>query len=361
MDETLPDRRVRCPECGCLIWVGSSRCRPCSYKAKKTAAAARPVRRCSIDDCTRKHSARGYCQLHYHRFKTHGDAEAAPPPSQTKATAASVSKAEALLEQRLARIAGGATAEQLAAEAGTSVEAMLGYLRRHGVSLKETDVPSVGADDVLIAIATQICPWCDRGPFRNLALHAAQMHELTAADLCEMAEIPRSWPTCDPDLSELLSAIGREVVDPAAMRVRSRLARGAARRMSDAGRRELSRAVLARQAEMGPERVKEIADHARSFVAEESQKRNGERIGALRASQVRKLNPGDYLVILERLSAGETTTVLASEYGVSRNYISAIRRGDRPRRSRKVSTDLRLEEGIPSKPTANPAVGPSDA
>lgn len=34
------------------------------------------MRVCSINGCTRKHLARGYCNLHYHRFARHGNAEA---------------------------------------------------------------------------------------------------------------------------------------------------------------------------------------------------------------------------------------------------------------------------------------------
>jgi hypothetical protein len=32
---------------------------------------------CTVDACERKHKARGYCSLHYHRWQRHGDAEIA--------------------------------------------------------------------------------------------------------------------------------------------------------------------------------------------------------------------------------------------------------------------------------------------
>lgn len=31
------------------------------------------MRLCTVDECDREHKARGYCPVHYHRFRTHGD------------------------------------------------------------------------------------------------------------------------------------------------------------------------------------------------------------------------------------------------------------------------------------------------
>lgn len=41
-------------------------------------------RTCTIDGCMKPHSARGYCPMHYRRFKKHGDALYEPEPRPTE-------------------------------------------------------------------------------------------------------------------------------------------------------------------------------------------------------------------------------------------------------------------------------------
>jgi hypothetical protein len=43
------------------------------------AAWWRTERVCSVDDCTRKHRGRGFCQLHYRRWRRGGEREEAEP------------------------------------------------------------------------------------------------------------------------------------------------------------------------------------------------------------------------------------------------------------------------------------------
>ena len=42
---------------------------------------------CKVDDCDRKHQARGYCNLHYKRVLVYGMTEDAPPPPSIHAAA----------------------------------------------------------------------------------------------------------------------------------------------------------------------------------------------------------------------------------------------------------------------------------
>lgn len=51
-------------------------------------------------------------------------------------------------------------------------------------------------------IASQICPWCKRGPFKLLASHVNSAHGVDRHALKEMALMFDTEPACDPQLSE---------------------------------------------------------------------------------------------------------------------------------------------------------------
>lgn len=57
------------------------------------------------------------------------------------------------------------------------------------------------------AIATQMCPWCGRGPWVRLPRHTSAVHGVTADDLRRLADLPLNRPVCSAENSEAMSAI----------------------------------------------------------------------------------------------------------------------------------------------------------
>lgn len=52
-------------------------------------------------------------------------------------------------------------------------------------------------------IATQTCPWCGDGPYRNLAGHTHRSHGVSAAEFKELAGLGKYAPLCSPEYSTI--------------------------------------------------------------------------------------------------------------------------------------------------------------
>ena len=67
------------------------------------------------------------------------------------------------------------------------------------------------------AFASQICPLCDRGPFRALPLHVVSVHEIGELELRNLALVDRAYPMTSPETRER----HREIVDLGKLRRRA--------------------------------------------------------------------------------------------------------------------------------------------
>jgi len=102
--------------------------------------------------------------------------------------------------------------------------------------------------------------------------------------------------------------------------------------MSEAGRAVLKQRARERIARLTPEEIDISVRRAAAGVSPEMRRANGERLGALRAAQVRRIPESDYPKIRSRLGRMESAEVIAREYGVTARYIAGpVWRGERPR------------------------------
>jgi len=95
-------------------------------------------------------------------------------------------------------------------------------------------------------IDAQRCPWCDRGPFKSLAVHTNKVHGVPAAELRELADLTRYAPLCAPETSAKYADlhVGQRLPDSAYAPQRKR------RTFSAAGRRsQRAKAALVSQAD----------------------------------------------------------------------------------------------------------------
>lgn len=112
--------------------------------------------------------------------------------------------------------------------------------------MSKTTLPEGTSVDVLRrAIAAQVCPWCGGGPYKKLANHTAQTHEIGARDLRDMADLRSRDSICSTEASER----ARDVVTTARPDMEESRARGieAWKRMVE----EDSRSFLQRYHDLG--------------------------------------------------------------------------------------------------------------
>lgn len=95
-----------------------------------------PVRPCSVDGCSRRHKAHGYCSLHYRRWLRHGDAEALRYTGGGRKTAA-FRHFTSDLDAVVAAYEGGAFVASLAERYGVSTGTVRKYLRERGVTIRK--------------------------------------------------------------------------------------------------------------------------------------------------------------------------------------------------------------------------------
>lgn len=58
-------------------------------------------------------------------------------------------------------------------------------------------------------IDANLCPYCSRGPFKNLAGHTIRTHGIDRRELREAAGVPLSYPVASPDLRALKAEQGK--------------------------------------------------------------------------------------------------------------------------------------------------------
>lgn len=74
-----------------------------------------------------------------------------------------------------------------------------------------------------------LCPFCERGPFKVVAIHTAHMHGLTAMDLRRLADLPNRASICDPEYSRQCSTadlLSGHRYNPSPEEMRTRAAKG---------------------------------------------------------------------------------------------------------------------------------------
>lgn len=91
-------------------------------------------------------------------------------------------------------------------------------------------------------IAEQTCPWCGRDGFTSLACHTNRAHGVSADELRRLAGLPRRWPTCAPELSEVRSRSleNRDLVQFITPEHRRQAAETRKTRMGDEDRRQVA-------------------------------------------------------------------------------------------------------------------------
>jgi predicted nucleic acid-binding Zn ribbon protein len=102
-------------------------------------------------------------------------------------------------------------------------------------------------------IEAGICPWCEAGPFRVLALHVSQKHGIDRFQLRDLAGLTYSASICDPQLSADIAARMR------APENLERLHRGRTngpRRISEVAKKQNYEKLRRWNEEVGPDEVR---------------------------------------------------------------------------------------------------------
>lgn len=165
--------------------------------------------------------------------------------------------------------------------------------------------------EILVAIATQQCCWCDDPrTFKALGQHILKMHGVDLAELRDRLGLPQRLPFAGQavrqharDRAIRLNQIEKvHAAPPARHHKTTRLVLAVARERADRltieqRREQVSSAHRAIMAKPVEER-REIARHAASFVSREAHSRSGARGGAVRAAQL-AANPAERMRLID--------------------------------------------------------------
>ena len=135
-------------------------------------------------------------------------------------------------------------------------------------------------------IASGTCPWCDAGPYKNLACHTNVAHGISADEFRDLAGMRRHDPLCSPDLSAAHAA--RQAGKALPLHAYANIGK-TKRRYSEAGK---------------------AAQRAKAALVTDEQ-----RAAAARASGDKQLaaNAATHAEIVRRYKAGESVPTIAAE------------------------------------------------
>lgn len=122
-------------------------------------------------------------------------------------------------------------------------------------------------EQLRVFIDADRCPWCDGGPYRNLAGHTHRAHAVSAAELRELAGLTKYAPLCSAELSQRHADLhrGKRLPDSAYDRANHK-----PRTFSEAG-------LTAQRAKLDSARSPEQARTAGMASAQRTAERNAEK------------------------------------------------------------------------------------